>query len=60
MLKMISLFFARNQWGTSWGENGYMKLARNKGNMCGIASYVVYPVINGNEENCNSFLFASR
>ena len=57
---MISLFFARNQWGTSWGENGYMKLARNKGNMCGIASYVVYPVINGNEENCNSFLFASR
>jgi len=28
----------RNSWGSWWGENGYMKLARNSGNMCGVAS----------------------
>jgi len=28
----------RNSWGSWWGEGGYMKLARNASNMCGIAS----------------------
>ncbi|KAL7738233.1 hypothetical protein ACLKA6_006565 [Drosophila palustris] len=31
--------------GTSWGEKGYMRLARNKHNLCGIASRAYYPVI---------------
>ncbi|XP_046977838.1 cathepsin L-like isoform X4 [Vanessa cardui] len=38
-------WLVRNSWGTWWGENGYIKMARNRGNNCGIASYVAYPFV---------------
>lgn len=35
-------WLVRNSWGTSWGDGGYVKMARGK-NLCGIANSVVYP-----------------
>jgi len=32
----------RNSWGTSWGENGYMRLEKG-GNTCGVAQSASYP-----------------
>ncbi|XP_060657977.1 uncharacterized protein LOC132792568 [Drosophila nasuta] len=33
----------KTSMGVNWGEKGYMKLARNKNNLCGIASSATFP-----------------
>jgi len=38
-------YILKNTWTTDWGMDGYMLLARNKGNMCSIASWGSYVVI---------------
>jgi len=35
----------RNQWNTTWGIAGYMMMARNANDMCGVATHGVYPLI---------------
>tara|TARA_B110000261_G_scaffold161246_1_gene202339 strand:- start:135 stop:1157 length:1023 start_codon:yes stop_codon:yes gene_type:complete len=42
-------YILRNSWGTTWGESGYMKLARGtiygKSGECGVLSLPYYPVL---------------
>merc|ERR1712002_861146 len=38
-------YLVKNSWGTRWGAGGYIKMARNRGNNCGIASKPSYPTV---------------
>jgi C1A family cysteine protease len=38
-------WIVRNSWGTTWGEGGYIRMARSIPNNCGINLYVSHPSV---------------
>jgi len=38
-------WLVKNSWSTYWGDGGFVKMARNHGNNCGIATQGVYAIV---------------
>lgn len=41
-------WIVQNCWGPNWEEKGYARVARNKGNLCGIVTGATIPFVTYN------------